>query len=270
MKIGFFPFAAAAARVARRRRLGSISIVALSGHRSMDGLRGDISRCTQYGVGPSGATRCITQAAGPGEPDDDARRAAGIGTRYHYKTRATQTRGRPAEKRMAFKTYARASWSTDIRRVSPGQRVPIPPPSVAAGKRCLEISSRWSADRVQWGRPIGQHDAIAQKIGAMAANTFAMEAVAELCGAMAERGGYDIRLEAAIAKLWNTEVGWRITDDLLQIKGGRGYETAASLRALVAVRELVAEWGSSSQYHELRANDAADELTTILGGKDPT
>src|SRR5216117_817192 len=77
-------------------------------------------------------------------------------------------------------------------------RLTLPISSVAAGKRCLEISRRWAAERVQWGRPIGQHDAIAQKLGSMAANTLAMEAVAELCGAMAERGGYDIRLEADV------------------------------------------------------------------------
>src|SRR2546423_793884 len=61
-------------------------------------------------------------------------------------------------------------------------RLTLPISSVAAGKRCLEISRRWAAERVQWGRPIGQHDAIAQKLGSMASNTLAMEAVAGLGG----------------------------------------------------------------------------------------
>ena len=109
-------------------------------------------------------------------------------------------------------------------------RLTLPASCAAGAKRAVEITRRWAAERVQWGKPIGQHDAVAQMLGTMAADTFAMQAVSDLASLLADRGDADIRLEAALAKLWNSEVGDRIIDDCLQIKGGRGYETADSLR----------------------------------------
>ena len=110
-------------------------------------------------------------------------------------------------------------------------RLTLPASCQTAGKRCLEIARTWAAEREQWGAAIGKHEAIASKLGRMAADVYAMEAVSDLASNMADRGGYDIRLEAAMAKMWNTETAWRVVDDTMQIRGGRGYETADSLRS---------------------------------------
>ena len=110
-------------------------------------------------------------------------------------------------------------------------RIAIPAGSVGTAKRCLQITRHWVKERKQWGGPIGKHEAVAVKVGEMASATFAMDAMVWLSSALVDRKTMDIRLEAAMAKLFCSEACWRIVDDTVQIRGGRGYETAGSLRA---------------------------------------
>jgi hypothetical protein len=111
-------------------------------------------------------------------------------------------------------------------------RLTLPAGCTGAAKRCLKIVKKWANNRVQWGAAIGKHAAIADKIAKMAANTFAMESMTLLVASLVDKDKKaDIRLEAAIAKMWATEEAWRIVDDTMQIRGGRGYETADSLKA---------------------------------------
>ena len=110
-------------------------------------------------------------------------------------------------------------------------RLTLPAACVGMAKRCLEISRDWASKRVQWGAPIGRHAAIADKISRMAANTFALEAMTLFAASRVDRDkNADVRLEAALCKLWGTEAAWQIVNDTMQIRGGRGYETAASLQ----------------------------------------
>jgi alkylation response protein AidB-like acyl-CoA dehydrogenase len=110
-------------------------------------------------------------------------------------------------------------------------RLSLPASCAAAAKWALKIAREWSRERVQWGRPVGEHEAVAKKISYIAATAYALEAMVDLTSALADDNRNDIRLEAAIAKLFCSEMGYQVADELVQIRGGRGYETAASLAA---------------------------------------
>ncbi|WP_306364472.1 acyl-CoA dehydrogenase family protein [Nocardia sp. CC227C] len=155
-------------------------------------------------------------------------------------------------------------------------RLAIPAMCTAAAKWATKIGREWSATRVQWGRPVGEHAAVGQKLSFITATTFALEAVLDLSATMCDEDRNDIRIEAALAKLWASEMSCAIADELVQIRGGRGYESAASLRArgerAVAAEQLVRDLrinrifeGSSEIMRLLVAREMADAHMAAAG-----
>jgi len=110
-------------------------------------------------------------------------------------------------------------------------RLALPAICVGVAKWATKIAREWANERVQWGTPIGKHDAVAQKLAFIAGTAFGLEAMLDVAGRLADDKKNDIRIEAAIAKLYGSEMGWRIVDELMQVRGGRGFETAESLKA---------------------------------------
>ena len=155
-------------------------------------------------------------------------------------------------------------------------RLALPAICVGVGKWATKISREWANERVQWGREVGKHDAVAQKIAFIAASAFGLEAMLDVASRLADEKRNDIRIEAAIAKLYASEMGWRITDELMQVRGGRGYETAESLRARgekpVPVEQVMRDMrinrifeGSTEIMHLLIAREAVDQHLEVAG-----
>ncbi len=155
-------------------------------------------------------------------------------------------------------------------------RLALPAICVGVGKWSTKVAREWSAERVQWGRPVGKHDAVAQKIAYIAASSFGLEAMVDVASRLADDKKNDIRIEAAIAKLYGSEVGWKVVDELMQIRGGRGYETAESLKARgekpIPVEQAMRDMrinrifeGSTEIMHLLIAREAVDQHLQVAG-----
>jgi len=149
-----------------------------------------------------------------------------MGLRALYNAVVTFTNVRVPRENIIFKEGA--GLKVALTTLNAG-RLTLPAACVGLSKRLLEISRQWANERIQWGVPIGKHAAIAGKIAEMAGNVFAMEAMTFLTSSLLDRKAGDLRIETAMCKMWATEAAWRIADDAMQVRGGRGYETAQSL-----------------------------------------
>src|SRR3989338_6031607 len=109
-------------------------------------------------------------------------------------------------------------------------RLSLPAAVTGMSKWCLWVARTCAKERKQWGAPVGEHEAVASKISSISTAVFAMDAMTWLVSNMADDKRLDIRMEAAIAKLFCTEESWKVVDKTLQVRAGRGYETGPSLK----------------------------------------
>jgi alkylation response protein AidB-like acyl-CoA dehydrogenase len=149
--------------------------------------------------------------------------------------------------------------------------------AVGASKWATKVAREWAGERVQWGRPIGKHDAVAQKLAFIAGSAFGLEAMLDVAARLADDKRNDIRIEAALCKVYGSELSWKVIDELMQVRGGRGYETAESLKARgekpVPVEQAMRDMrvnrifeGSSEIMHLLIAREAVDTHLQAAGG----
>ncbi|HEX8103453.1 MAG TPA: acyl-CoA dehydrogenase family protein [Solirubrobacteraceae bacterium] len=156
-------------------------------------------------------------------------------------------------------------------------RLSLPAIAAAATKYSLKISREWANERKQWGSPVGKHDPVAQMLAFVTGTAFGLEAVVDVSSRLADDKRNDFRIEAALAKLYASEMGWKAVDTMIQIRGGRGYETAESLlkrgEKPVPAEQMLRDMrinrifeGSTEIMHLLIAREAVDQHLQAAGG----
>jgi alkylation response protein AidB-like acyl-CoA dehydrogenase len=155
-------------------------------------------------------------------------------------------------------------------------RLSLPAICASQAKYALKVVREFGNERVQWGVPVGKHDAVAQKTAFIAGSAFGLEAMLDVSSRLADEKRNDIRIEAALAKLYGSEMGWKVLDEMVQVRGGRGFETAESLKARgekpIPAEQMLRDMrinrifeGSTEIMHLLIAREAVDQHLAIAG-----
>lgn len=100
-------------------------------------------------------------------------------------------------------------------------RLTVAATSVGRAGRVLEMATRWAAERVQFGQPIGKFQGVGFKLADMATDLEAAELLTLRAAWRLDQGTMSDQ-DAAMAKLFATEALGRITDEAVQIYGGMG------------------------------------------------
>ena len=101
-------------------------------------------------------------------------------------------------------------------------RIIIPARAVGQAQRLLEMALDYARQRIAFGRPIAEYQAIQWMLADSAVEIEQVKWLVLNAAWKADQGG-DARHEASIAKLAGAGMIWRVVDRVMQIHGGMGY-----------------------------------------------
>ena len=95
--------------------------------------------------------------------------------------------------------------------------------AVGVARAAFEYARDYSAQRVQFGRPVGQNQGVAFMLADMAASVDAARLLTWRAAWMARNGRKFTSAEGSMSKLFAGETAVRVTEQAIQILGGNGY-----------------------------------------------
>ena len=102
-----------------------------------------------------------------------------------------------------------------------------------AAKTCLRLAVEHANTRRQFKKTLGDFDLVKKKIGRMAADIYAMEAMTAVTASLIDRGLEDYMIETAMLKVFTTDRLWEAVNDAFQIHGGSAYFNDSPLERML-------------------------------------
>jgi len=109
-------------------------------------------------------------------------------------------------------------------------RLTVAARALGIARACRDAARAWTKTRRRRGRPLSAEPAVAARLTRVDALVARLEAVSARAASWADAGKVG-RTESALAKLYSAAAVWEAADSVVQLRGGRGYETADSQRA---------------------------------------
>ena len=104
-----------------------------------------------------------------------------------------------------------------------GGRLTLAAGCTAGSKAVLQRMAEYAEQREQFGRPIAGFEITQRKMAALAADSYAADAMLGVLASLVDRGDADFSLEAACAKVFASDLIWRACDEMVQVAAGRGF-----------------------------------------------
>ena len=127
------------------------------------------------------------------------------------------------DERLARIAAGRSSGEQAAMKTFEASRPGVAAMAVGVARAAVEFATDYAAQRVQFGRPIGQNQAIAFMLADMHAAVDAARLLTWRAAWMARNGRPFTRAEGSMSKLVAGETAVRVTEQAIQILGGNGY-----------------------------------------------
>ena len=104
-----------------------------------------------------------------------------------------------------------------------GGRLTLAAGCTAGTKHLASEMARFTANRMQFGKPIAEFEITQRKLARTASELYAADAMLGELAHLASVPDADFALEAACCKVFASEMLWRAADEMVQLGGGRGF-----------------------------------------------